>query len=693
MAVLRNVAFKTLSSAMIEKQPLIKKYAVILIAVVGILAYVNSFNNSFQFDDGYHIIDGQKIKKMENVLRPSHWMAVNNRPLSFFTLAVDYKMADKDEAGRPSPVGFHISNLIFHILAGFMAFLLAMEIMSLSIFKKNKVIRDYHVLIALATAFIFVAHPIQTQAVTYIVQRMAVLAGMFYMWSIVLYIRGRKAHLDPNLTKAWKPYAYYAGAFAAGVLGFLSKQNAITFPIAFLMVELFFIRKENEKIDKTFLIAASSAIGLIFILGIIIGGIPREFDRISRSQYLFTQFRVLIKYWQLLFLPINQHLDYYWPISQKLWETKELVSLGILLVTMALGVWLFIKRWYIVSFGIFWFYLTLSLESSIIPIRDVIFEHRLYSAVFGFGFAISYLAFYFLSPKNIKYPVIILSVIIIAYIGASIKRNSVWKNPLTLWSDSVKKDPKRERAHYWLATYYMEKKDIENAMKSYNTSIECNPGFPLAYNGRGNVKKENNDLKGAVEDYTRAIKLDPNYITAYYNRGIAYASLNKFDKAIADYDRSIKLGNKSSAIYYNRGNAKRKNKDYKGAIEDYTISLRMEPKFPLCVFNRGLTKAQMGNHQEAIKDIDQAIKLDPRNHLFYNGKGVSQIALKDFKGAIDNFDKSIKINPNFGQAYYNRGYARQIGFNDKNGACKDWQIAVSKGYKAANVYLKQYCGF
>jgi len=670
---------------MISFQPVIKKYAIILIAIIGIIAYANSFNNSFQFDDGYHIVEGSKIKNIDNVLTASHWKAVGNRPLSFFTLAVNYKLNKLDVAG------YHIANLLFHILAGFMAFLLTLEILSLAVFNKNKTVNDYKVLIALFTAFIFIAHPIQTQAVTYIIQRMAVLAGFFYMWAVLLYIRGRNVHLKNLAGKKWKPYAFYAGAFIAGILGFMSKQNAITFPVAFILAEIFFIRDEQQKIDRKFLTIFSSAVGVIIMLGLVINGLPSEYDKISRSDYLFTQFRVLVKYWQLLFLPINQHLDYFFTVSDSLWGAKELLSLLFLLFTIALGVWLFRKKWLIASFAIFWFYLTLSLESSIIPIRDVIFEHRLYLAVFGFGFAISYLAFYFLSPKKANYPIIALSILTLVYIGASLNRNTVWENPYTLWSDSVKKSPKRERAWYWLATFYMTEKDSENALKCYNISVDCNPGFPLAFNGRGNLKKETGDLSGAIKDYNMAISLDPKYITAFYNRGIAHAAMNKLDESIADYDRSIELGNNTSAIYYNRGNAKRKKKDSKGAIEDYNTSIKIDPAFPLAFFNRGLTKAQMKSHEEAIKDIDLAIKMDPKNHLFYNGKGVSLIALKNYKEAINNFTACLQINPDFGQAYYNRGYARQIGLNDKAGACKDWETASAKGYKGADVYLKQYC--
>jgi tetratricopeptide (TPR) repeat protein len=675
---------------MISNQPLIKKYAIILIAVIGILAYANSFTNSFQFDDGYHIVEGTKIRNLDNYFTLAHWKNVGNRPLAFLTLAVDYQLAPKDAQNVPLVYGFHISNLIFHILAGFMAFLLTMEILSQSVFKKNKVVSDYKVLIAFFTAAIFVAHPIQTQAVTYIIQRMAVLAGFFYMWSILLYIKGRNEHMDPKLEKAWKPWAYYGAAFFAGFLAFVSKQNAITFPIAFILTEIFFIRDKNEKIDRRFLIISSSIIGGVILLALLVKGIPVEYDKMSRSEYLLTQFRVIPKYWQLLFLPINQHLDYYFPVSTKL-NIKESLGLLFILLTMALAAWLYLKKWYVAAFGIFWFYLSLSVESSIIPIRDVIFEHRLYLALYGFAFAISYLAFYFLSARKAIYPVIALSLLSLIYIGASINRNAVWKTPFTLWSDSVKKSPKRERAWYWLATYYTSEKDLENAMKCYNTSIECNPAFPLAYNGRANLEKQSNDMKAAIKDYDKAIQLDPKYATAFYNRGITYAAMDKLDKAIADYDMSIKCGNKSSAIYYNRGNAKRRNKNYQSALTDYDIAIKKNPKHSLSYFNRGLTKASLSKHEDAVKDIDSAIKLDPNNHLFYNGKGVSLISLKRYPEAISNFTYCIKLNPNFGQAYYNRGYAKQVGLNDKNGACADWQVAASKGYAGANYYLNQYC--
>lgn len=670
---------------MVSLQPILRKYAIIFIALIGLIAYANSFKNNFQFDDGYHILESQKIRDFDNYLTLSHWTAVNNRPLSFFTLGLNFQLNELDVTG------YHVFNLMFHVLAAFMAFLLVLEILSLNVFKKNDTVQKYRVLIALSAAFIFIAHPIQTQAVTYIIQRMTVLAGLFYMWAVLLYIRGRKLHLSREGDKSWKPWAFYAGAFAAGGLAVLSKQNAASFPLAFLLVEALFIRNAQRKVDRRFFIVSGTIIVGGILAAIAMYGLPAEYDRISRSQYFLTQLRVLAKYWQLLFLPINQNIDYYWPISTTLFKAPELLGLGLMLGLIAAGVILARKNWLIPAFAIFWFYLTLSIESSIIPIRDVIFEHRLYMAVLGFGFAVSYLVFYFLGKRNANVPVIALSLLTVVYIGASLNRNRVWKDTYTLWSDSVKKSPKRERAWYWLASHYTAVRDREEAFRCYDTSIQCNPLFPLAYNGRANLKKESGDAKGAIEDYDMAIKLDPGYTTAYYNRGIAKASLNKLKEAIQDYDQSIRLGNRMPAVFYNRGNAQRKSRNYESAVEDYNQAIRLDPKYPLAYFNRGLTKAALQNHQEAIVDIDRAIQLDPKNHLFYNGKGVSLLSLGNYQEAIDNFTRSIQINPDFGQAYYNRGYVKQTNLGDSDGACADWTIAAQKGYKAAENYVRTFC--
>ena len=111
----------------------------------------------------------------------------------------------------------------------------------------------------------------------------------------------------------------------------------------------------------------------------------------------------------------------------------------------------------------------------------------------------------------------------------------------------------------------------------------------------------------------------------------------------------------------------------------------------MAYYNRGLTIARTKKHKEAIRDIDRAIRLDPKNHLFYNGKGVSEISLNEYDKAVQDFTKSIKLKPNFGQAYYNRGWARYFGLKQKKQACNDWSNAVKFGYRQAEGLLKNHC--
>ena len=105
---------------------------------------------------------------------------------------------------------------------------------------------------------------------------------------------------------------------------------------------------------------------------------------ISRGHYFLTQFRVMVTYLRLLFVPLNQNLDYDYPVSQPLWEIPTLASGSVLLVILTVGILLF-RRYRLISFSIFWFFLTLSVESSFIPLVNVIFEHRVYLPVVGYS--------------------------------------------------------------------------------------------------------------------------------------------------------------------------------------------------------------------------------------------------------------------------------------------------------------------
>lgn len=158
--------------------------ALVILVLAGLLVYFNTFEADFQLDDGFHILKKEEIKDLDNYRSIDKWLNINQRPLSTFTLALNYAMNKFDV------FGYHLFNLIFHILTGLVVYLLIVQVLDFP-FHKKKDIPEYRHLLGIFCALIFIVHPVQTQAVTYIIQRMAVMAGFFYLLSAYFYIRSR----------------------------------------------------------------------------------------------------------------------------------------------------------------------------------------------------------------------------------------------------------------------------------------------------------------------------------------------------------------------------------------------------------------------------------------------------------------------------------------------------------------------
>ena len=650
--------------------------------VVTLLVYSNTFTSVFQFDDIYHIVQKPDLKSLDKFAKFSTWTHVNSRPVPMFTLALNFAMG-----GLGEPV-YHVFNLIFHLLTGITMFYLVLLILSLPMFARERAV-EYNRWFAMLMALLFLVHPLQTQAVTYVIQRITVLAALFYLLAVFLYLKGRLIHIKEGWGK--QAIIYYCLTFVSFILAVLSKQIAVTIPLALLMVEFYFIRDEQDKPDKRFLIIASSVVGAMIMIGLLAVGLPRESNEYSRTTYLFTEFRVLVKYIQMLVLPINQNLDHDIIPSTGLFHGKELLSLLIIAGLIYLAVRLFNKK-RLISFGIAWFFLTLSVESTIIPIRDFMFEHRAYLPSFGFFLVACYLLFSMARKyKAIPVGAIILAALIVVYGIAAYARNSVWKTDLGLWTDAVKKSPKKGRPYIWQGIAYNNIKKYSEALDCFNKGVDLLPNFPMAYFNRANVNKELGNYQEAVKDYDKAIKLNPNYAIALFNRGVAKAKMNQYTAAIEDYNASLKIQPENASAYYNRGNARRVIRDYNNALSDYDMALKMDKTNSLCYLNRGLTKAALDDNKGAIEDFDKALTIDPKNYLFYNAKGVSLFNLGKYNDAMVSYNAAIRIKPDFGQAYYNRAFLKMQGLKDRQGACEDLQIAVNYGYKSAQQMMSQIC--
>lgn len=352
-------------------------YAGLVIALAILIAYSNTFTASFHFDDSPNIQENPYIKTItiDNLKR----LLYSTRPIVNLTLLLNYQL------NGLNVVGWHIFNNLLHIVNSLLVYFLIYITLNLpSLAGKYSALSKR---MALFGALLFGVHPIQTESVTYIISRTELIAAFFYLSTIILFIRW-------HLTGKKK---YIISSVICAFLAMGSKEHAVTLPAILFLYDLVFIgegslRESLKRIKAHAAVASSWVFLAILLLSVPLQGagfnVSEQDSNITPLTYLFTQFNVIWTYIRLLFLPINQNLDYDYPIAKTLFEFPTFLSLiGHLLVT-ASAIYLYKKkRWLIIPFCIAWFYIILSPTSSFVPILDVIFEHRLYLPSVGFFFA------------------------------------------------------------------------------------------------------------------------------------------------------------------------------------------------------------------------------------------------------------------------------------------------------------------
>jgi len=622
-----------------------------IMILLGIIIYSDSFTCSFHFDDLLRIVDNSRIRDLSDV--KAWWNSYPSRPLGTLTFALNYHF------NQLNVWYWHLFNLIIHLINASLIWWLTVLIFSSPVMKDQPIARNKKVL-AIVTALLFVSHPLATQSVTYIVQRLASMVAMFYLFSMALYVKARLSDKGNGVK-----ILLFACSFVSAVLAMLTKENAFTLPFAILLFEFFFFRTKKLTInfrEYRMILMTIAILSVMVIIPLrfsfsIFKPIPPSYMNaftITPVNYLFTQFSVIVKYIQLLFLPVNQNLDYDFPVSTSFFSPATFLSFLGLLLLIILAIISF-KKYRIISFGIFWFFLTLSIESSFIPIKDVIFEHRTYLPSVGFFLILSSGIYILLWEKYRNLAILIFGVIIVSNSYLTYERNKVWKDDLTLWSDVVSKSPDKARPLYNLAMVYDYMGDWDKSIANYSRAVSVYPGDLDAYINRAVAYGNLGQWDKAIADYSKAISIDPGFAKAYSNRGIAYGNLEQWDKALTDDSKAIMIDPKYTIAYYNRGIAEGHLGQWDKSIADETRAISIDQNYADAFNYRGIAYGNLKQWDHSIADFSKTIELSPQNAQAYYNRGNVYYYLTQWNKAIDDFSKSIELNPKSANAYYNRG--------------------------------------
>ena len=456
-----------------------------LLFLLAVAAYVSSFRGTWQFDDFRCIVSNSHLRNLTEV-----WPFSPGRFLVFLTFWANYRFCALDT------FWYHFVNLFIHILNGFLFYFFLLLLQEAA--GKTEERRFS----AFLCAALFLVHPVQTQAVTYIVQRLELMCFTFIMAHLIF------------LLLALKNKLFYIPAVLVLILGLFCKENMAVAPLIailgyflFAQVDLKTFLKENKK----YILAAAASFILLSLLVLRFAGVWKgtSFDLSPLARlyedtpdifaYFATQFKVWVIYLRLCFWPFGLRLEYDVPLEG---FSSPWVILAILFwLALALAAWRMRKRWPYFAFGLGFFALALAPAASIIP--NGLYEHRLYCALPGILIA---LVFTFFAKKNI-YNAALLIVVILLFTYASFQRNFYWSDAELIWRDNLKYSPENFRVNANVGEALLNKEQYESALPYLKKAIELRPQTVEAHYNLACCLAGMGDLLGAREELLTAKKL------------------------------------------------------------------------------------------------------------------------------------------------------------------------------------------
>jgi tetratricopeptide (TPR) repeat protein len=639
----------------------------LLIATV-FAAYANSFHGPFIFDDVVSIVSNLSIRNLGSLqvlAAPPDAVTTTGRPIVNLSLAINYAI------GGLSVEGYHIGNLTIHILAALALFGLVRRSLLLPTLCAR--FGAASTKLALTIALFWAIHPMQTESVTYIVQRAEAIVGLLYLLTLYSFLRG---------ATAVRGGPWYAATLGCCALGMASKEVMVSAPLVVILFDRTFLSgsfKEGLRRHWRLWLALTGTwalLGLVFHLSGSRGGSAGFGLGMTVWEYARTQFGCIIHYLRLAFWPAPLVLDYGYRIAN---EVAEIIPCAIAVFVLLAATVAALALMPKVGFLGACFFAILAPTSSIIPLAgQTEAEHRMYlplAAVVVLVVLATYLAAGRVGLRSARAAVAFVSAVAALMGWRTYQRNKVYQSELAIWEDTVVNCPQNDRAYLSRADIYRKTGHSAAALRDYDKTIALNPRYVKAYIGRGNTYTGEGRFEEATKDYDRAARLRPDLSDVANGRGGVYGTRGEYDAAIAEFDRAIGLDPEFAEAYYNRANAHEGKGEVDAAIRDYDKAIELRPDYAEAYNGRGRAYDSKGEYAAALKDYDRAVALRPDCAEAYNNRGSAYEGEGQVEAALRDYEKSIELQPRGAEAYSNRGniYQRK---GQLEAALKDYDTAI-----------------
>jgi tetratricopeptide (TPR) repeat protein len=627
-----------------------------VIVLAALAAYHNSFSGPFIYDDIGSITQNSTIHHLwpiGKVLSPPSdqpGQTVGGRPLLNLSLALNYALSGD------AVWSYHALNLVIHILAGLTLFgIVRRTLLRLKLRRAGPAAALNHEVsfadaalpLAFTIALLWTLHPLQTESVTYVIQRAESLMGLFYLLTIYCFLRSVENRYQVSdircqvsgVRSKEKPSEGGSNSalqsFSSSVLwwrlasifcclaGMATKEVMVSAPLMVLLYDRTFVagtfREAWRQRWKFYLGLAGTwlLLGYLMTTGNGRGGTVSFGGGISAWTYALTQFRAIVHYLRLSIWPQPLVFNYGRSVLRQVAEAAPYAALILSLVALtAVGLW----RNHALGFLGAWFFAILAPSSSVVPIvTETVAEHRMYLPLAVVVVLVVVGLYRLLGRRSV-------AICLVLSVGLGVltaRRNEDYRSELALWSDTAAKCPDNPWAHLAEGHALLFIGRLTEAQQQFELCLRIKPDFPQAYNNLGLLLDHQGRMKEAMDDYRQALRFGSNLVEARYNLAIDLHLMGRLDEAIDQY-REVVLETPDDA---------------------------------LAQCGLGSALAQMGLLGEAVAHLQLATRLDPNYADAHNKLAKALIMQGHLAGALAEFEETVRINPKSAEAHYNVGNA------------------------------------
>jgi tetratricopeptide (TPR) repeat protein len=573
------------------------------IILIGWLLYGHTLSFPFQFDDEQYLTRNPLIKDLSTFayfsdissfavmtsrmgLDPDLSFNFILRPLAYLTFHLNYV------TDGLNPRGFRAVNIAVHCANAILVFLVLSQL--LGRIPSRRTVTSFSLqLIPLTTALLFLVHPLQTESVTYIVQRFTSLGALFYLGTIWLYL------LAGNAGSRLRSITLHCAALLALIAGMLTKETIFTAPFALLFLDLILLRTPLVKVVKRVwpyllclpiiptlvLLTSSGANGGSTSLHSAMNIVNGSADPNYQYLYALTQPAVVLNYLGLIVCPAHLCIDPDFRLASSFFEAKVLGSI-LAIAGLIAGAWLCQRklrddaRWSLLFGMVVFFFVALVVSSSIIPLPDLMAEHRCYLASFA-ALAALVCAADILRTRLLKFRVLKhaiplgLAAWVIVLAAATMMRNEVWRTELDMWKDAVAKSPYKARPWENLGVCYFQEGNLDEATECLKKAIVVDPDYIRPYRQLGILRNIRGRYARSLEVSHAGLAISPNDFQILYNVGIAHCALGRLEEGIEALNKSVAVCDRYAPAHVSLGRVWHHVRRYDMALKHYQIAAEL----------------------------------------------------------------------------------------------------------------------